>query len=260
LIYTPNLGRFIQADTLVAEPGNPLDWDRYAYVYNNPLIYTDPSGHKLDPFGDDFGGRNVVQLGGVYLKGGPGTPYNGFAVEAEEEYTDHSGGGYSLPAFESISLANLFLVWLRDNTPAREWLGNSLPGVFGTPEVYGQVFYDDTKLEGIRVTGVSITNDTYEDIMIRDVQIEIYSQVGNSMLRDQSIYPYQHTSLSSQNYGIAEGKSWSGIVSVTSPIFNPIQYAIIKFRVISESRRWATFTGKIQSPANSTTEWIRTIK
>jgi RHS repeat-associated protein len=138
--YDPALGRFIQADTLVAEPGNPLDWDRYAYVYNNPLIYTDPSGHKLDPFGDDFGGRNVVQLGGVYLKGGPGTPYNGFAVEAEEEFTDHSGGGYSLPAFESISLANLFLVWFRDNTPAREWLGNSLPGVFGTPKVYGQVF------------------------------------------------------------------------------------------------------------------------
>ncbi len=27
------------------EPGNPQALNRYAYVYNNPLRYTDPSGH-----------------------------------------------------------------------------------------------------------------------------------------------------------------------------------------------------------------------
>jgi hypothetical protein len=27
------------------QPGNPLAWDRYAYANNNPLYYTDPSGH-----------------------------------------------------------------------------------------------------------------------------------------------------------------------------------------------------------------------
>jgi hypothetical protein len=42
----PVLGRFIQADTLVPEPGNPLAWDRYAYVLNNPVSFLDPSGHK----------------------------------------------------------------------------------------------------------------------------------------------------------------------------------------------------------------------
>jgi hypothetical protein len=29
----------------VPEPGNPQALNRYAYVYNNPLKYTDPSGH-----------------------------------------------------------------------------------------------------------------------------------------------------------------------------------------------------------------------
>jgi RHS repeat-associated protein len=44
--YDPGLGHFIQADTIIPEPGNPLAWDRYAYANNNPLYYTDPSGHS----------------------------------------------------------------------------------------------------------------------------------------------------------------------------------------------------------------------
>jgi hypothetical protein len=31
----------------VPNPGNPLDWDRFSYVRNNPLRYVDPSGHEL---------------------------------------------------------------------------------------------------------------------------------------------------------------------------------------------------------------------
>jgi len=33
----------------VPEPGNPQALNRYAYVYNNPLRYTDPSGHAVAP-------------------------------------------------------------------------------------------------------------------------------------------------------------------------------------------------------------------
>jgi RHS repeat-associated protein len=43
--YDPILGRFLQPDPIVPEPGNPQALNRYAYVYNNPLRYTDPSGH-----------------------------------------------------------------------------------------------------------------------------------------------------------------------------------------------------------------------
>ncbi len=44
--YSPLLGRFISADTLVPEPGNPQALNRYAYVLNNPLRLVDPSGHQ----------------------------------------------------------------------------------------------------------------------------------------------------------------------------------------------------------------------
>jgi len=43
--YDSSLGRFTSADTLIPDPNNTLDWDRYSYARNNPLTYADPSGH-----------------------------------------------------------------------------------------------------------------------------------------------------------------------------------------------------------------------
>jgi RHS repeat-associated protein len=46
--YDPTLGRFISPDSIVPEPGNPQSFNRFAYVYNNPLKYTDPTGHWIE--------------------------------------------------------------------------------------------------------------------------------------------------------------------------------------------------------------------
>jgi hypothetical protein len=43
--YVPEIGRFISADTIVPEPNNPQSFNRYAYSFNDPINYTDPSGH-----------------------------------------------------------------------------------------------------------------------------------------------------------------------------------------------------------------------
>jgi len=44
--YDPTLARFIQPDTIVPAPGDPQSLNRYAYTGNNPVRYTDPSGHR----------------------------------------------------------------------------------------------------------------------------------------------------------------------------------------------------------------------
>ncbi len=46
--YDPALGRFVQADTIVPNPANPQDLNRYAYVRNNPLRYIDPTGYLTE--------------------------------------------------------------------------------------------------------------------------------------------------------------------------------------------------------------------
>ncbi len=45
--YDPTLGRFIQPDTIVPDPGDPQSLNRYSYAGNNPVRYTDPSGHCI---------------------------------------------------------------------------------------------------------------------------------------------------------------------------------------------------------------------
>ena len=44
--YDPGIGRFTQVDTIVPNMFNPQSLNRYAYVRNNPVRYTDPSGFK----------------------------------------------------------------------------------------------------------------------------------------------------------------------------------------------------------------------
>jgi RHS repeat-associated protein len=45
--YDPGLGRFVSADTVVPEAGNPQALNRFSYAMGNPLRYTDPTGHYL---------------------------------------------------------------------------------------------------------------------------------------------------------------------------------------------------------------------
>ena len=44
-IYDAALGRVLQADPFVQDPTNTQSFNRYTYVFNNPLSYTDPSGY-----------------------------------------------------------------------------------------------------------------------------------------------------------------------------------------------------------------------
>ncbi len=54
--YSPALGRFVSADTIVPGAGNSQAYNRYMYVLGNPLGRTDPSGHGAcgGKSGDDF--------------------------------------------------------------------------------------------------------------------------------------------------------------------------------------------------------------
>lgn len=72
--YDPTLGRFISADTIVPNPRDPQDLNRYTYAGNNPFKYADPTGHfKLRRFlKKTLGDAGITALGlAIQIFGGP---------------------------------------------------------------------------------------------------------------------------------------------------------------------------------------------
>ncbi len=54
--YSPKLGKFLSPDTIIPSLGNPQSLNRFSYVTNNPLRYTDPTGHmRVEEQGDTRG-------------------------------------------------------------------------------------------------------------------------------------------------------------------------------------------------------------
>ena len=44
-VYDPTTAMFMSPDPFVSLPGDWLNYNRYAYVLDNPMRYTDPSGY-----------------------------------------------------------------------------------------------------------------------------------------------------------------------------------------------------------------------
>lgn len=66
-IYDAEIGRFLQADPFVQDPTNLQGLNRYSYVENNPLSYTDPSGYFLKKLFKKIG-KFVFRVGEAIVK------------------------------------------------------------------------------------------------------------------------------------------------------------------------------------------------
>ena len=54
-MFDPELGRFLSADPFVQFKHNQQSFNRYSYVLNNPLSFTDPSGYFIGGIGSAIG-------------------------------------------------------------------------------------------------------------------------------------------------------------------------------------------------------------
>jgi RHS repeat-associated protein len=62
-VYDPTLGRFLSADNVIQSLGSSQAINPFAYAWNDPLRYTDPTGHSL--LGDIIG--LIVAIIAIYL-------------------------------------------------------------------------------------------------------------------------------------------------------------------------------------------------
>lgn len=62
-VYDPAVAQFLSPDPYIQDAGNWLNYNRYAYCYNNPTRYTDPSGEVIKTLVLDF--FNTLFTGGL---------------------------------------------------------------------------------------------------------------------------------------------------------------------------------------------------
>ncbi len=99
--YDAAIGRFAQPDSIVPNPYNPQSLNRYSYALNNPVKYTDPSGHCV--LEDDESSCNPTPpSSGIY---GPGDdPNNGNGNNNGDGNAPAKTGGEQKPAQPASSI------------------------------------------------------------------------------------------------------------------------------------------------------------
>ena len=116
--YDPLLGRFMQADTIIPHTQGTQGFDRYAYVNNNPLRYSDPSGRTIyNTLLTDSGGGGMLETMHYFF----GWSLNDVGWDYDNTYTVYSTGmhiAFTLGDFSSIhSLLGPVVFYLRDMKP-----------------------------------------------------------------------------------------------------------------------------------------------
>ena len=109
-IYDSSIGRFLSADTIIQDPYDTQSYNRYSYVRNNPLKYTDPTGHLFSGIGHWFSHNwqtvvTVVVVAVVtYYTGGLATDvaYSAFIQGASAGFA----GGFTATALNGGSFGN----------------------------------------------------------------------------------------------------------------------------------------------------------
>ncbi len=105
--YDATIGRFISPDTMIQDPSNPQTLNRYSYCLNNPLKYTDPSGHDseypvIGADGQPIPGASQSGPGAEESSGGYHfvSDANGDPIEGAWQYGPGAGEGW-VPLFTS---------------------------------------------------------------------------------------------------------------------------------------------------------------
>ncbi len=192
--YDPELGRFIQPDSIVPTSVQGVQaWDRYAYVNNAPTRYTDPTGHRA--CGDDevtncetgllnnpkkntnkgcrqgecLGQtRNLCLMRRFNCQGLLTEPVTITVSNLDPGAAEDTGlpmGGYTPPtSFDYISAILDGSMWIYYNTPAYSWAtGSNAQGMI--PVVHDNV-------SGMNVIpGVGVYNNTGYDLRIGVVTV-----------------------------------------------------------------------------------------
>ncbi len=160
--YSPTLGRFLSADTIIPGAANPQAFNRYSYVTNNPIRYNDPSGHMLDSGGGNscndkikkcsvthtvlIGKHNQLPL---YIPESDDSDCAG--CSAEGQFAPHPAA--SIPGF-----VNGIAIYLRNNEAMN-----------GKPDIFTFFTYEEYSDGTVSAKSITILNKSNKEISVKNV-------------------------------------------------------------------------------------------
>ena len=147
--YSPLVGRFLSADTVVPDPKDPQHLNRFSYTANNPLKYVDPTGHMLTECAegcatDEDWATNLLKVVGQTI--GAADPTNAARLQIARFWFRETLKGWT-PEAGPMTL---------DDAARDAWAGTAALIRGGTPEA---------TLAGMKIYGTLLT-----DIFIGQVQ------------------------------------------------------------------------------------------
>lgn len=147
-VYDPIIGRFLSPDPYIQAPYFAQNFDRYSYVWNNPLKYVDPSGYLMVPIYRDHG------MSGI-----------GVSRRQQNDELDWIYGR-GLYAIDGPAVSGLVLQWLV-----------TTGGGGGMP----QVSWITTSSSGMVISGNSEYNGTYVAVTTHNGQTGSWVQVSGAI-------------------------------------------------------------------------------
>jgi RHS repeat-associated protein len=172
-LYDPKLHRFLQPDNYVQDASNTQNYNRYSYVLNNPLKYTDPSGERWKITWSDVASGLAI-VGGAVLCFIPGGAVVGVPLIAAG--------------------VNHFLQTIKEYNQTGDWTSASNNAGFIVSYTHETDFgYNNKdKKNGITQSAPVVTPKTVDDVK-KDKGENVF---GNSMINSmENFYNYNHVGL-----------------------------------------------------------------
>jgi hypothetical protein len=193
-IYDPKLGRFLQADPMVQAPRNSQSLNRYSYVLNNPLSYTDPSGYfSIGRFIKKWGPLIVAAVASYFTFGAASAwawglmPSTAAGVATTSAYVASAAIGGAAAGFVGGAIVSGSLKGAVQGAFAGSIMGG-VAGYYGntysvnriaadsvaggiSAEIYGQKFRDGMMFSAL------VSSATFISVRLRAYQIKRSSQV-----------------------------------------------------------------------------------
>jgi len=247
--YSPALGRFIQPDTVIPDLTNSQSWNRYSYSYNNPLYYTDPSGHIPEQeCGFGYGGcgtegeitsnstsaeealNSVINILSNHI--GHDVFYtsfqSGFVVpEIGDDYSpiymkppnqiDMINGttyNFAMPQYEYVSMNAIW--WLQVLTIAEDFYqiygGGRSPGSVNSPQEFGNIAFGVTYEVTYNPPYANSEATTITNVTVTNMSEEAIQVHG--FVVNETGYGTGFTNVGLQQQGIGSGQTYTWDVNL----------------------------------------------